>query len=248
VDVEATSGEAAAEFGTILAWFYVADRTQLIAPGTKARKGREGGCHVGRAGSGKADGAGRESAGSSDERRDLHPPALLSRLVLLLQTYTRDLFIFIFVVLTAVAGGYTLKQHRALLLHRTQTEEWKGWMQVPRGRCNCQAGRDKAADASRAGQLVSAQASAVPTCPPLPLPPLQVLFLLYHYFNAKEVYNAIRVFIAAYVWMTGFGGKRGRCSDDYAGRCGLPLVPAATQATSHITTARPTLVSAVSAR
>ena len=33
----------------------------------------------------------------------------------------------------------------------------------------------------------------------------QVLFLLYHYFNAKEIYNAIRVFIAAYVWMTGFG-------------------------------------------
>ncbi len=33
----------------------------------------------------------------------------------------------------------------------------------------------------------------------------QVLFLLYHYYNAKEAYNAIRVFIAAYVWMTGFG-------------------------------------------
>jgi len=32
-----------------------------------------------------------------------------------------------------------------------------------------------------------------------------VLFLLYHYFNAGEMYNAIRVFIAAYVWMTGFG-------------------------------------------
>jgi hypothetical protein len=29
--------------------------------------------------------------------------------------------------------------------------------------------------------------------------------LLYHYFVAKEMYNAIRVFIAAYVWMTGFG-------------------------------------------
>ena len=34
---------------------------------------------------------------------------------------------------------------------------------------------------------------------------VQVLFLLYHYFEAKEVYNAIRVFIAGYVWMTGFG-------------------------------------------
>lgn len=34
---------------------------------------------------------------------------------------------------------------------------------------------------------------------------LQVLFLMYHYFAATEIYNAIRVFIAAYVWMTGFG-------------------------------------------
>ncbi|XP_009782916.1 protein REDUCED WALL ACETYLATION 4-like isoform X2 [Nicotiana sylvestris] len=34
---------------------------------------------------------------------------------------------------------------------------------------------------------------------------MQVLFLIYHYFAAIEIYNAIRVFIAAYVWMTGFG-------------------------------------------
>lgn len=34
---------------------------------------------------------------------------------------------------------------------------------------------------------------------------MQVLFLIYHYFAAAEIYNAIRVFIAAYVWMTGFG-------------------------------------------
>lgn len=33
----------------------------------------------------------------------------------------------------------------------------------------------------------------------------QVLFLLYHYFQTHQLYNAIRVFIAAYVWMTGFG-------------------------------------------
>lgn len=33
----------------------------------------------------------------------------------------------------------------------------------------------------------------------------KVLFLMYHYFEAREFYNAIRVFIAAYVWMTGFG-------------------------------------------
>jgi len=34
---------------------------------------------------------------------------------------------------------------------------------------------------------------------------MQVMFLLYHYFEAKEMYNAIRLFIACYVWMTGFG-------------------------------------------
>ena len=34
---------------------------------------------------------------------------------------------------------------------------------------------------------------------------MQVTFLLYHYFEATEAYNAIRVFIAGYVWMTGYG-------------------------------------------
>ena len=50
-----------------------------------------------------------------------------------LQSYIRDTFLFLFVILTAVAGGYSLKQHRCLLLHRSQTEEWKGWMQVRGG-------------------------------------------------------------------------------------------------------------------
>lgn len=34
---------------------------------------------------------------------------------------------------------------------------------------------------------------------------MQLLFVLYHYFAAKELYNVIRVFIAAYVFMTGYG-------------------------------------------
>jgi hypothetical protein len=78
------------------------------------------------------------------------------------QAYDRDLFLFIFLVLTIVAFSTSLQPVRTpLLLNRPQTEEWKGWMQV--------------------------------------------LFLLYHYFEAKEAYNAIRIFIAGYVWMTGFG-------------------------------------------
>ena len=31
------------------------------------------------------------------------------------------------------------------------------------------------------------------------------MFLLYHYYHAEEVYNAIRIMITCYVWMTGFG-------------------------------------------
>lgn len=34
---------------------------------------------------------------------------------------------------------------------------------------------------------------------------MQVAFLLYHYFEAHEVYNSVRVMISCYVWMTGFG-------------------------------------------
>jgi N-acetylneuraminate 9-O-acetyltransferase len=103
---------AAVELGTIVFWFYVADRTTAMAAGPKQ--------------------------------------------------YMRDVFLFLFLVLTMVAGTYTMRPARApVLAHRQQTEEWKGWMQV--------------------------------------------LFLLYHYYEAKEAYNAIRVFIASYVWMTGFG-------------------------------------------
>jgi hypothetical protein len=34
---------------------------------------------------------------------------------------------------------------------------------------------------------------------------MQFMFLLYHYFHAEGVYNAIRIMITSYVWMTGFG-------------------------------------------
>jgi hypothetical protein len=33
---------------------------------------------------------------------------------------------------------------------------------------------------------------------------MQLLFVLYHFFAAKEMYNLIRIFIAAYVWLTGY--------------------------------------------
>lgn len=111
---------ALAEFGAILVYFYVCDRTNLLADSTKK--------------------------------------------------YNRDLFLFLYFLLIIVSAMTSLRKHQdksafsgksILYLNRHQTEEWKGWMQV--------------------------------------------LFLMYHYFAAAEIYNAIRVFIAAYVWMTGFG-------------------------------------------
>lgn len=86
------------------------------------------------------------------------------------KNYSRDLFLFLYILLVIVSAMTSLKKHHdksafsgksLLYLNRHQTEEWKGWMQV--------------------------------------------LFLMYHYFAATEIYNAIRIFIAAYVWMTGFG-------------------------------------------
>lgn len=111
---------AMAEFGIILVYFYICDRTNLLGDSTK--------------------------------------------------NYNRDLFLFLYALLIIVSAMTSLKKHQdksafsgksILYLNRHQTEEWKGWMQV--------------------------------------------LFLMYHYFAAAEIYNAIRVFIAAYVWMTGFG-------------------------------------------
>ncbi|KAM7500639.1 hypothetical protein LguiA_025053 [Lonicera macranthoides] len=111
---------AMSEFGGILFYFYICDRTSLFADSIK--------------------------------------------------NYSRDLFLFLYILLIIVSAMTSLKRHNdksafsgksLLYLNRHQTEEWKGWMQV--------------------------------------------LFLLYHYFAAAEIYNAIRVFIAAYVWMTGFG-------------------------------------------
>jgi hypothetical protein len=34
---------------------------------------------------------------------------------------------------------------------------------------------------------------------------MQAIMLLYHYFNAKNVYNFVRVLVASYFWMTGYG-------------------------------------------
>ncbi|OIW18973.1 hypothetical protein TanjilG_09167 [Lupinus angustifolius] len=111
---------AMAEFGLILFYFYICDRTNLLGDSKK--------------------------------------------------NYSRDLFIFLYILLIIVSAMTSLKKHNdssafsgrsILYLNRHQTEEWKGWMQV--------------------------------------------LFLMYHYFAAAEIYNAIRMFIAAYVWMTGFG-------------------------------------------
>ncbi|GMP71961.1 hypothetical protein CsSME_00030182 [Camellia sinensis var. sinensis] len=104
------------------------------------------------------------------------------------KNYNRDLFLFLYALLVIVSAMTSLKKHNdkstfsgksLLYLNRHQTEEWKGWMQ-----------------ANDWYKLPLDRADVIPTV---------VLFLMYHYFAATEIYNAIRIFIAAYVWMTGFG-------------------------------------------
>lgn len=73
--------KAMAEFGTLMVWYFVCDRTPLIGEGEKE--------------------------------------------------YNRDLFAFLFLILTIVAFGSSLQTLKTpVLLNRQQTEEWKGWMQV----------------------------------------------------------------------------------------------------------------------
>lgn len=68
----------------------------------------------------------------------------------------------VLVVLASLLKIHQIEEHGGpKILHREQTEEWKGIMQIG--------------------------------------------FLLYHYYHTSEAYNAIRLFIASYVWMTGFG-------------------------------------------
>ncbi|KAL7577800.1 hypothetical protein ACA910_010555 [Epithemia clementina (nom. ined.)] len=69
----------------------------------------------------------------------------------------------ILLIAAAVTWKHDIKESArgVQLLSRSQTEEWKGWMQWA--------------------------------------------FIMYHYYRMYSVYNEIRVFVSAYVWMTGFG-------------------------------------------
>uniref|UniRef100_A0A7S0UQ77 Cas1p 10 TM acyl transferase domain-containing protein n=1 Tax=Polytomella parva TaxID=51329 RepID=A0A7S0UQ77_9CHLO len=77
--------------------------------------------------------------------------------------YNRDLFYFIFssIIISGFLSSIQISTSSSVILHRSQTEEWKGWMQI--------------------------------------------LFVMYHYFNALEIYSVIRLCVASYVWMTGYG-------------------------------------------
>ncbi|GFH11537.1 CAS1 domain-containing protein [Haematococcus lacustris] len=114
---------------------------------------------------------------------------------------------FLLLTLTVVAAATSLQSAKQpAVLGRQQTEEWKGWMQS--------YSRDTLMFLLLSLTVVAAATSLQFVKQPVVLGRqqteewkgwMQVLFLLYHYFEAKELYNAIRLLIAGYVWMTGFG-------------------------------------------
>lgn len=107
------------------------------------------------------------------------------------KSYSRDVFLTAFVAIIAIAFGSSLRQDKRMMtLSRQQTEEWKGWMQVWR---------------PRPAPLCLFASTLILLCSYTNNLNVQVMFLLYHYFEAREAYNAIRVLIAGYVWLTGYG-------------------------------------------
>ncbi|CAN0910913.1 Protein REDUCED WALL ACETYLATION 1 [Linum grandiflorum] len=93
------------------------------------------------------------------------------------KNYNRDLFIFLYILLIIVSAMTSFKKHSD-----KSAFSGKSIMYLNRHQTEEWKGWMQAS--------ISFQV---------------VLFLLYHYFAAAEIYNAIRMFIAAYVWMTGFG-------------------------------------------
>ncbi|KAF7151217.1 hypothetical protein RHSIM_Rhsim02G0155000 [Rhododendron simsii] len=194
---------AMSEFGAILVYFYICDRTDLLGESTKVDIVGisvmyicETWAFFGMSDTSEESTDGLASLGYI--RTQLFYVFSLNAEMLLKyqvyrgkwsvnfhgQNYNRDLFLFLYILLVIVSAMTSLKKHHdksafsgkaILYLNRHQTEEWKGWMQ--------------------ASIYISSYSLAVTL----------VLFLMYHYFAATEIYNAIRVFIAAYVWMTGFG-------------------------------------------
>ena len=107
-------------------WYYVADRTTVFPQGIKVRS------------LGSFTDIVTPSLKHCNSKSCPRPILLCILLVavdnqfkIVLQSYSRDVLAFLFLVLTLVAMATSRVQHKApLLLNRKQTEEWKGWMQV----------------------------------------------------------------------------------------------------------------------
>lgn len=126
---------------------------------------------------------------------EYHPPFPHSE-----KSYDRDEFFFL-TALLLVVSAFTLKKNDPSTTTTTMSTTTLGDKQAPHG--------------------VAAQRSIWQARPVAPVNDatdvlnrdqteewkgwMQFMFLLYHYYRAEEVYNAIRIMITCYVWMTGFG-------------------------------------------
>ncbi|CAI5488952.1 unnamed protein product [Closterium sp. Naga37s-1] len=138
--------------------------------------------------------------------------------------YSRDLFIFLYALLVLTCFFTSLTKHTGASLATGKSHP------IPQPPPD---GGVEGMDAGAVPPTHHVNSPLLPFPLPLPLPPLPlplplpplplpsfllsppshplntpskwIIFLMYHYWEAREIYNSIRLFIAAYVWMTGFG-------------------------------------------
>lgn len=113
------------------------------------------------------------------------------------KTYDRDEFFFWTILVVIIAGGHSLKKNKDIR-NKNATQHTS-----LRSRAIAKQSMKDIRDEDELDSTDNAILNRYQTEEWKGW--MQFMFLLYHYMHAVEVYNAIRVMITCYVWMTGFG-------------------------------------------
>lgn len=114
------------------------------------------------------------------------------------KTYDRDELLFWTLLIVVVAGGHSLKKNEDIRNKGATTRRHSINSAIQKHRIQSDIASSFDKDDEDNALLNRYQTEEWKGW-------MQVMFLLYHYMYAVEIYNSIRVMITCYVWMTGFG-------------------------------------------